>query len=219
MSASDMTGPPCLSETEQRVLELYDKLQELQIELALLKGQQDYSHGASPPRRGETTQLHLLEAKAALALRNDVVESVMTVQPILEAVHNGTQASPVERDLSPYVEQRDRVAVKAAIQSGQSEQARHDLQALEVESVKLKNRNAQLASAVLRMAAKSRRRSMEMMDDPQLKRELDEMENEARASRQRWKVIKGTASAVVVGSGIDWVQDERLKGLVLDAAD
>ncbi|KAK3695212.1 centromere protein H (CENP-H)-domain-containing protein [Podospora appendiculata] len=212
MSSPDMTGPPRLSETEKRVLELYDKLQELQIELALLKAQQNYS-------RGDATQMNLLEAKAALALRNDILESVMTVQPILEAVHHGTQASPVERDLSPYVEQRDRVAVRAAMQFEQSEQARRSLQALEVESVKVKDRNVQLASAVLRMADNTQRQSMEMMDDARLKRELDEMENEVRASRQRWKVIKGTAGAVVVGSGIDWVQDERLRGLVLDAAD
>lgn len=39
----------------------------------------------------------LLTARARYRLRNDAIESVMTVNPILKAVHNGTQASPIER--------------------------------------------------------------------------------------------------------------------------
>ena len=42
-------------------------------------------------------QTQLLEAKATLALRNSVVENVVTVQPTLKAVHRATHASPVER--------------------------------------------------------------------------------------------------------------------------
>lgn len=42
-------------------------------------------------------QERLLEARASWMLRNDVVESVMMVNPIIKAVHRGTDASPIER--------------------------------------------------------------------------------------------------------------------------
>lgn len=45
----------------------------------------------------EQTQRDVLDARANFRLRNDVVESVMTANPILKAVHNGTNATPAER--------------------------------------------------------------------------------------------------------------------------
>ena len=39
----------------------------------------------------------LLETRAKYLLRNQVVESVLAANPIIKAVHNGIEASPVER--------------------------------------------------------------------------------------------------------------------------
>lgn len=39
----------------------------------------------------------MLEARAKYMLRNQVVEAVMTANPILKAVHSGRDASAVER--------------------------------------------------------------------------------------------------------------------------
>jgi hypothetical protein len=39
----------------------------------------------------------LLESRAQYLLRNRVVDAVLSANPILKAVHNGTDASPVER--------------------------------------------------------------------------------------------------------------------------
>lgn len=44
-----------------------------------------------------------LESKASYTLRNDVVDSVMMVNPIIKAVHRGTDASPIERYASQDV--------------------------------------------------------------------------------------------------------------------
>lgn len=53
----------------------------------------------------------------------------------------------------------------------------------------------------------------------QLEGEIATLEHQVRASRQRWRVMKGAASAIVAGSGIEWVRDERLRDLVLDPPD
>jgi multidrug resistance efflux pump len=112
-----------LSAAEQQVLDLYDQLQQLSLEIAIINAQSSYQPGnacyfnfqpAAVQKHStltrmsvtsyngndtvsEETQRDLLEARANFRLRNDVVESVMTANPILKAVHNGTNASPAER--------------------------------------------------------------------------------------------------------------------------
>lgn len=107
-----------LSEDEQRVLDLYDQLQQLRLEIEIINAQSSYKPSIAelcPPRwQKKYTNIHvatshkdeavsaetqqaLLEARANFRLRNDVVESVMTANPILKAVHNGTNAAPAEK--------------------------------------------------------------------------------------------------------------------------
>ncbi|KAK8199804.1 uncharacterized protein BKA78DRAFT_13148 [Phyllosticta capitalensis] len=52
-----------------------------------------------------------------------------------------------------------------------------------------------------------------------LKKELEAAEREMRDARRRWRVMKGVAAGVVVGSGVDWAEDEGLRGLVMGADD
>ena len=55
--------------------------------------------------------------------------------------------------------------------------------------------------------------------DPKLREGLEELEASAKASRQRWRVLKSLVSGVVVGSGADWARDEELRDMVLDSED
>ena len=106
-----------LSEDERRILELYDRLQQLQLEVAVLNASQrpgkklkdmpyDTSNTSSAvvsdndPGALQAAQNALLDARARYKLRNDAVELVMTANPILKAVHGGTNASPIERYIS-----------------------------------------------------------------------------------------------------------------------
>lgn len=45
----------------------------------------------------DTARKELLDARAIYQLRNQVIERVVSADPILKAVHNSTEASPVER--------------------------------------------------------------------------------------------------------------------------
>jgi hypothetical protein len=54
------------------------------------------------------------------------------------------------------------------------------------------------------------------IQDPSVRAQLDELEESLKVSRQRWRIMKGTASAVVAGSGVDWARDAALRELVLD---
>ena len=108
-------GPLLLSNTEKRVLELYDQLRDLQLQIALMRAQRDYDgkfgwyeraseSNQNPEPQHEVSeddvkqaQDELLESSANYNLRNGVLDSVMIANPILKAVHNSTHASPIDR--------------------------------------------------------------------------------------------------------------------------
>jgi hypothetical protein len=76
-------------------------------------------------------------------------------------------------------------------------------------------KNAELAAKMIALAAEADTQK-EDIKDPSVRAQLDELEEALKVSRQRWRIMKGTASAVVAGSGIDWSRDAALRELVLD---
>lgn len=48
---------------------------------------------------------------------------------------------------------------------------------------------------------------------------IEEAEKEERKVRGEWRVVKGLAGGIVLGSGVDWVGEERLVGMVMDDED
>ncbi|KAI5925327.1 centromere protein H (CENP-H)-domain-containing protein [Camillea tinctor] len=206
-------APLLLSADEKRVLELYDRLQQLQLEIALLNAQKNYVPDTSAERSIEAAQKDLLNSRSRYVLRNDVADSVMSANPILQAVHNGTNASPIERDLLPLLTTRDASSSTLSRQSTTSRLTLSDLAATSAASLRLGRENASLASEVLRLAGQAREdRSAALGAHP----EVAALEAEVRRGRQRWRVLKGAASAVVAGSGVDWARDPELRGIVLD---
>jgi hypothetical protein len=119
-------------------------------------------------------------------------------------------------DLLPYTEQRDAAAAKAARLCSESERARDLLAQLEVENLRTAQRNRKLASEVLRLVGRNRGKESNDLGSGQFGEEIAVLEGQVKSSRHRWKIMKGAASAIVAGSGIDWVRDERLRDLVLD---
>ena len=114
-------------EVEAQILALYDHLNDLKLEIALSeardrlpssKGRQksgvetiadrssfslvdDLSQHGDPTIELKAAEKEYLEARAAYLLRNGIVESVITTDPILKAVHAGVNATPAERWVCP----------------------------------------------------------------------------------------------------------------------
>ncbi|KAL2020159.1 hypothetical protein VTK56DRAFT_8683 [Thermocarpiscus australiensis] len=221
MTSNNVPAHPLrLTETEAGVLGLYDRVLELQLELALLRSHHS-SGGVSQAAVHETaeSQIRLLESKATLSLINNIVESVVAVQPTLNAVHHATHASPIERDLLPYTEQRDLAVARAARTCSDLRAARDRLAELQVEGLRTSHRNIELASEVLQLAGKTNEHQSKTVEAGQHTSEIAALEGQVKASRHRWRVVKGAASAIVTGSGVDWVTDERLRDMVLDLPD
>ncbi|KAK5990522.1 hypothetical protein PT974_08791 [Cladobotryum mycophilum] len=203
-----------LSEDELRVLELYDKFQELMLEIAIINAQS--KQNAASDEETLAAQNALLEARAKYRLRNDAVEAVMMANPILKAVHNGTQASPVERDLLPYVQQRDETTISVAKHAADVGKLRTDMSKVQVETIRVCRENVALTAQLFELTEQARQKTAGHVDDPEARDDLERLEREVKSSRQRWRVMKGVASGIIAGSGIDWVRNDDLRDIVLD---
>ena len=125
----------------------------------------------------------------------------------------------IERDLLPNIEQRDAAAIKAATMCADLQAATGRLAELTVESLAVGHRNIELASEALQLAGKTHDQKPKSFTGRRFEREITSLEGQVKSSRHRWRVMKGAASATVAGSSVDWVRDERLRGLVLDPPD
>ncbi|TEY40831.1 hypothetical protein BOTCAL_0418g00050 [Botryotinia calthae] len=227
MDGVEMTGVatdiPPLSEQEKRILEVYDKLEELQVEIALLKAQGVIS---SEEQEEEITdeviqkaEKDLLESKANYSLQSKIIENVVIANPILKAVHAGSNASIMEQDLLPLIEKRDAMSENLAQISNQIQSSREELMRESNENIVTGRKNIELATEMLALAEEANSQGKENIQDPDVRAQLDELEGAMKNSRQRWRIMKNTASAVIVGSGIDWARDPKLLEIVLDDDD
>lgn len=131
-------------------------------------------------------------------------------------IHLNFANPAVRRDLLPHIEQRDAVSGAIAKQDSELRGINDELTEIQAESIRISRRNVALASEVLKLAEAASQNTSDFTDNPEVKREISRLEREVKASRQKWKVMKGTASAVVVGSGIDWAANPELRDMVLD---
>ncbi|KAH8808347.1 centromere protein H (CENP-H)-domain-containing protein [Xylogone sp. PMI_703] len=226
VTSAEASRPPVLTDQERRILEMYDRLEELQLEIALLKSQGVLSQGMFPfsayipeevsEEAIQSAQQELLDAKAAYTLRSNVVESTIVAAPILKAVHAGTNASVIEQDLLPLIEKRDEVSLKLTRLSTEVKSAQEELIKVQSQNVLAGKRNVELSTTMLDLSEKVKSQSKEDIQDPKIRRQLDQLEAAMKESRQKWRIMKGTAGATIVGSGINWAQDPELLDIVLD---
>jgi hypothetical protein len=76
--------------------------------------------------------------------------------------------------------------------------------------------NVELSSRMLALAEEANTQKKEDITDSKLRLQLDELEQDVKKSRQRWRIMKGTASGTIVGSDVDWARDPKLLEIVLD---
>jgi len=69
---------------------------------------------------------------------------------------------------------------------------------------------------MLALTNEAKTQKKEDITDPKVRQQLDELEDEMKINRQRWRIMKGTVSATIAGSGIDWARDTKLLEIVLD---
>ena len=127
-----------------------------------------------------------------------------------------THELTVYRDLTPLVQQRDDISVTLTGLSTKLLSTRNELLNVESEHMVLARQNTELATTMLVLAEEADTKRKDYITDPKARQQLDELEAAMKTSRQRWRIMKETASATIAGSGLDWARDPKLLALVLD---
>jgi hypothetical protein len=120
------------------------------------------------------------------------------------------------RDLLPLIQQRDTASEKLAQLSNSVYSAREEINKVSIEHTVVARKNVELSNEMLSLADQANANGKNDIKDPKVRAELDRLEAEMKTSKQRWRVMKNTASAVIVGSGVDWARDTKLLEIVLD---
>ncbi|OBT53547.1 hypothetical protein VE04_06122 [Pseudogymnoascus sp. 24MN13] len=176
-----------LSELERQILDLYDRHDEVRLEIGLLSAPEATQNASTEEVTDEDLQAEqkaLLEAKARYALKKSIAESILVANPILKAVHAGSNASPIERDLRPLGQQRADVCTELAATAAQVLAAREALTAVEAERVVLSRNNTELAGRMVGLAEQVEGQKKGDITDPEMKGKIEEMAREVGESAE-----------------------------------
>lgn len=88
----------------------------------------------------------------------------------------------------------------------------------EVENLQINKENQELVRELLELTRQDDS-WREKLQDATLASQLDDLETDLKKRKAQWEVMKSVASAMVVGSGLNWADDEKLEALVLDESD
>ncbi|KAF5006283.1 hypothetical protein FDECE_7329 [Fusarium decemcellulare] len=207
-----------ISEEEERILALYDRIQELRLEIAIMNAQRSHQPDDSSafiPEETKRAQSELLESRAKYVLRNDVVDAVVMANPILKAVHIDPRLT-VTSELLPYVERRDETSISVAKQAAETGRIWDELTAVQSDTLRVSRQNVASTAELFELAEEAKQKKKVPANNSKMMQEQERLEAEVKASKQRWRVMKGVAGGIVAGSGIDWARDEKLRDVVLD---
>jgi hypothetical protein len=235
-SADDSRDVVTLSDKEALVLQLYNQVQEQQLEKAFLEQELESCSGADPEEQLAIAERELLEARSTYTVRRKAIRTILMTEPILKAVHLKA-ATPAEkyvltrsplarpkadrnihRALLSLVNRRDVLALVHENLASAHDLVMRQLSNLEIQNLQINRENQELVRQLLELT-KEDLSWREKLEDPKLLSQLDSFETDLKARKAQWETMKSIASAVVVGSGLNWADDDMLRALVLDESD
>ncbi|RAL15411.1 centromere protein H [Aspergillus homomorphus CBS 101889] len=217
LATDDPRDTVSLSDKEALILQLYHQIQEQQLEKALLEQDTDLLSGDDAEEQLAIAERELLEARATYTVRRKAVGTVLMTDPALKAVHLKA-TTPAERVLFRLINRRDVLSIVHENLNAMQTATFRKLTGLEVENIQLHQKNQELVRELLSLREDDESWK-EDLDDPELQGQLEQLETDHRKSKARWEVMKSIASAMVVGSEVNWAEDETLTALVLDESD
>ncbi|KAJ5135582.1 uncharacterized protein N7515_004860 [Penicillium bovifimosum] len=206
-----------LGHKQELVLQLYHQVQEQQLEKALLEQNLEPVSGEDVEEQLAVAERELLEARSTYTVKEKAIRTVLMTGPILKAVHLKA-ATPAERALLSLVNRRDVLALAHENLAAAHDLVLKQISDLEVKNLQINSENQELVRQLLELT-KEDSSWREKLEDSELLSQLDESETDLKARKAQWETMKSIASAIVVGSGLNWADDDMLRALVLDESD
>lgn len=212
------------TEQERRVLDRHDQLGELRLERALLEAEKGLLQATDVDDSKieevvKAAEIASLEARSVYLLKNSIVGSVLSVDPLLKAVHSGPNGSGTERLLHPLVNQRDVLSLSHANLSASLQASLNTLGSTQTENIKAMQRNQELSSTLVELTSQLKEQDVEQINDVEIRKQLERLLSDMKETKKQNRIMKSVVAAVVVGSGVDWVHDDELRDLAMDSED
>ncbi|KAF9889060.1 hypothetical protein FE257_008037 [Aspergillus nanangensis] len=216
-AADDPRDTVTLSDKEALILQLYNRVQEQALEKALLEQDTQLLSGEDADEQLATAERELLESRATYTAKRKAINTVLMTDPTLRAVHLKA-TSPAEQALLRLINRRDLLSLAHENLNAAHNAALKRLSDLEVENIHLHRINKDLVRQLLDLSQDDDSWKEEL-EDADLKTQLEQVRTDYKKTKAKWETVKNVASAIVVGSGVDWTKDEALVSLVLDESD
>lgn len=91
-----------------------------------------------------------------------------------------------------------------------------NLTLLEARNIAATEKNEELKTTLVELVRQREERRLSAIQDANLSKQRRKVETSTITAKKRWRIMKSFVAAIIVGSGVDWAQDEELKQLVLD---
>ncbi|KAJ5584443.1 uncharacterized protein N7459_004243 [Penicillium hispanicum] len=216
-TADDSCDFVTLSDKEALVLQLANQIQEQRLEKALLEQEPESLSGDNVEEQLAIAEREFLEARATYTVRRKAARTILMTEPILKAVHLKA-TTPPERALLRLVNRRDVLALAYENLASAHDSVTKQLSDTAVENLQINQENQELVRQLLELT-KQDSSWREELQDANLASQLDGLEADQKKGRAKWETMKNIASAMVVGSGLNWADDDNLRALVLDESD
>ncbi|KAE8366817.1 centromere protein H (CENP-H)-domain-containing protein [Aspergillus caelatus] len=225
LAEDDLRDAVSFSDKEALILRLYNQLQEQELEKALLEQGElpcvsedaELLSGDDAEEQLATAERELLEARATYTVRRKALETVLMTDPTLKAVHMKA-TYPAEQTLLRLINRRDVLSLAHENLNTALSSTLKKLSNAEVENLQLHQKNKALVRELLDLT-KNDESWREELDDMSIMKQLEQVKADHQKSKAKWETMKSIISAIVVGSGVNWAENEELVALVLDDSD
>ena len=119
-------------------------------------------------------------------------------------------------ELLPYVERRDDASISVSKQAAETNKIWNSLTATQSDTLRKSRQNVTSAAELFELAEEAKQKKTVPRNNSKMMQEQEKLEADVKTSKQRWRVMKGVAGGIIVGSGIDWLREDELRDVVLD---
>ncbi|KAF3911665.1 hypothetical protein AA313_de0202725 [Arthrobotrys entomopaga] len=208
---------------DKDVIARYDKLQQVTLQRNLLEAEVDALKEAinndpmdlddhSPsfePIKKETR-----EVQGKILIKNLVVTQMVSTRPIIRSIHSGPNRIKLESDLLPLLTNRDLLATSLLNLTSQLSSLQQAYTKASSALITLTNSNRALAERVRELTAAN-----EFTESITTNERVAEKKTEMMKEQRRCQTLKGVVQGIIVGSGVNWAEDESLCRMVLECGD
>ncbi|EWC46947.1 hypothetical protein DRE_03709 [Drechslerella stenobrocha 248] len=203
-------------------LAAYDRLQDLTLRKCLLEAEVEALQDALAHDSmdvDDTTSLDATskdtrEIQGKTLVKDLVITHMVSTRPIVRAIHSGPNRTKLETELLPLLTTRDLLATTLLHLTSQLSNLQRTYTTAASSLIAHTDRNKDLAEQLRQLSAAN-----EFTEAITTNEAVIAKKAKLATEQRRCETLKGVVQGIIVGSGVNWSEDEALQRLVLECGD